>query len=217
MQMLSNFFHQFSLSTPGGGAVFMWVILLFFIVMVAIVVERAIYIYARSNINANRFMAKIRELVMKENFDKAIELCRSAGHRALPQVVLRAVQEAKSREFVDFRAVQNAVDEATLELIPRLGKRTGYLAVIGNISTLTGLLGTIYGLIISFEAAGAAGGGAEALAQGISVAMFTTLWGLIVAIPALVAYTIINTKANAIIDDIDEHSVKLIHLMTRGM
>lgn len=213
MSMLSLFFASFK---PSPGYEFMWIILFFFILMIAIVIERAIYVYARSNINADRFMTKIRELVMKENYDKAIDLCRSAGQRALPMVVLRAVQEAKAREFVDFRAVQNAVDEATLEIIPRLTKRTGYLAVLGNVSTLTGLLGTIYGLILSFQAAGAAGGGAEALAQGISVAMFTTLWGLIVAIPALIAYTLINTKANAIIDDIDEHSVKLIHLMTRG-
>ncbi len=214
MSMLSKFFHSFGTSTP--GYLFMWIILIFFGLMVAITIERAIYIYIRSNISAGRFMAKIRELVMKENFDKAIELCRSAGQRALPMVALRALQEAKAREFVDFRAVQNAVDEATLEIIPRLGKRTGFLAVLGNISTLTGLLGTIYGLIISFEAAGAAGGGAEALAQGISVAMFTTMWGLIVAIPSLIAYTVLNTKANDIIDDIDEHAVKLIHVMTRG-
>jgi len=214
MSVFSKFFHAFNTAQPGWQ--FMWIILIFGAVMLAITLERAIFIYVRSNVSASRFMAKIRELVLKDNYDKAIELCRSAGQKALPLVVLAAVKEAKGRDFVDFRAVQNAVDEATLELIPKLGKRTGYLAVIGNIATLTGLLGTIFGLIVSFEAAGAAGAGQEALTQGIAVAMLTTMWGLLVAIPALIAYTIINTKANDIIDDIDEHSVKLIHLMTRG-
>ncbi len=214
MGVFSKFFNAFGFDQPGWQ--FMWIILIFFGIMLAIAIERAIYIYIRSNINAPRFMARIRELVKKENFDKAIELCKAGGNRALPQVCLAVLKEAKNREFVDFRAVQNAVDEATLEIIPRLGKRTGYLATIGNISTLTGLLGTIFGLIVSFEAAGAAGGGQEALTQGIAVAMLTTMWGLIVAIPSLIAYTLINTKANSIIDDIDEHSVKLIHLITRG-
>lgn len=214
MSVFDKFFHAFNTSQPGWQ--FMWIILIFFGIMVAISIERAIYIYVRSNINASRFMAKIAELVKKENYDRAIELCKAAGHKALPQVVLAAVREAKAREFIDYRAVQNAVDEATLEIIPKLSKRTGYLAVIGNISTLTGLLGTIFGLIVSFEAAGAAGSGQEALTQGIAVAMLTTMWGLMAAIPSIVAYTIINTKATEIIDDIDEHTVKLIHLLTRG-
>lgn len=214
MSVFSKFFHAFNMSQPGWQ--FMWVILIFFGMMVAITVERSVFIYIRSNISASRFMAKISELVKKENYDRAIELCKAAGQKALPQVVLAAVKEAKAREFIDYRAVQNAVDEATLEIIPKLNKRTGYLAVIGNISTLTGLLGTIFGLIVSFEAAGAAGSGQEALTQGIAVAMLTTLWGLLAAIPALIAYTILNTKANDIVDDIDEHTVKLIHLLTRG-
>ena len=214
MSVFSKFFHAFNTAQPGWQ--FMWIILIFGAVMLAIALERAIFIYVRSNVSASRFMEKIRELVLKDNYDKAIELCRSAGQKALPLVVLAAVKEAKGRDFIDFRAVQNAVDEATLEIIPKLSKRTGYLAVIGNIATLTGLLGTIFGLIVSFEAAGAAGAGQEALTQGIAVAMLTTMWGLLVAIPSLIAYTVINTKANDIVDDIDEHSVKLIHLMTRG-
>ncbi len=210
--MLTRFFHNFSPETPGYQ--FMWIILFFLIIAVALALERWIYIWIRSNINANRFMAEIRKLVSAGDFKKAVALCQAAGKKALPQVVLRALSEAERMEIIDFRAVQNAVDEAALEIIPRLSKRIGYLAVIGNLSTLTGLLGTIFGLILSFEAAGAAGGGAEQLTQGIAIAMFTTLWGLIVAIPSIAVYTLINAKANSIVDDIDEHSVKLIHLLT---
>lgn len=214
MSMLSNFFNAFKTTQPGWQ--FMWIILFFGVIVVAITIERGIYIYIRSNIHANRFMEKVRELVSKDNYDRTIELCKAAGNKALPQVVLAAVKEAKAREFVDYRAIQNAVDEATLEIIPRLNLRTNYLQTLGNIATLTGLLGTIFGLIISFQAAAQSGGGAEQLSAGIGIAMLTTMWGLTVAIPSLIAFTIINTKANNIIDDIDEHSVKLIHLMTRG-
>lgn len=212
--MLSKFFYTFS--TAVSGWQMMWMILFFGIIGLAIIIERGMFIYVKSNVNASLFMAEIRKLVSAGDFKKAIALCRSAEEKALPKVILAALLEADKKEFVDYRAVQNAVDEATLEIIPSLSKRTNYLAQIGNVATLTGLLGTIYGLILSFEAAGATGGGAEALAAGISIAMFTTLWGLIVAIPCIIGYVLINTKANSIVDDIDEHSVKLIHLLTGG-
>lgn len=210
--VISNFFHQFNTSTDGYQ--FFWIILIFFIAMVAITIERYVYVFVRSNVNADRFMAEIRKLVAAGDFKKAIALCKSAGQKALPKVVLAALEEAERKEFVDFRAVQNAVDESTLEIIPRLNRRTGWLTVLGNVATLTGLLGTIVGLMISFAAADAGGG--EGLAQGISVAMQTTMWGLIVAIPSNLFYTFLNTKTSAILDDIDEHSVKLIHLLTGG-
>ncbi len=212
--MLSKLFHSFM---PGFEAwVFMWVMLFFLVAGMAIIIERVIFLWARSNINANLFMAEIRKLVSAGDFKKAIALCKSADGKALPMVVLAALIEADKKEFVDYRAVQNAVDEATLEIMPRLTKRISYLAQLGNLATLTGLTGTVFGLILSFEAAGATGGGAESLSAGIGVAMFTTLFGLIVALPNILGYTVLNTKANEIVDDIDEHSVKLIHLLTGG-
>jgi biopolymer transport protein ExbB/TolQ len=217
--MIDTFFQSFSLDSP--GYVFMWILLLMLVWMFALAIERYISIYARANVNADRFMAEIRKYIKAGDYKKAISLCKSAGNRALPKVVQAALEEAEKRELIDYRAVQNAIDEMTLELIPELQKRTNLLAMISNVATLTGLLGTIYGLILSFAAvggAGTAGGGdpSQVLAQGISVAMQTTMFGLIVAIPAIVFYTFINTKTSNIIEDIDEHSVKLIHLLTGG-
>jgi len=216
---MSDFFGAFG--TAMSGWQFMWVILIFFVGMIAISIERLIYVYVKANVNAERFMAEIRKLVAAGDFKKAIALCKSGSERALPQVVMAALVEAEKREFVDFRTVQNAVDEASLSVIPKLGQRTPWLAVLANVATLTGLLGTIFGLIVAFKAVGdpkvmAAGGGTTMLANGIAIAMLTTLWGLIVAIPGLLVYTLLNTKTQAILDDIDEHSVKLIHLLTGG-
>jgi len=198
-----------------SGYLFMWAILVFFVFMIAIAIERAHFIMVRSNTNAVRFMAEIRKMVINGEFKKAMNLCKAAGDKALPQVTLAALAEADKKEFVDYRAIQNAVDEACLEIIPRLTKRTGYLAMIANVSTLLGLLGTIFGLIQAFTAVSVSGAEASSnLAAGISIAMITTYWGLITAIPAIVIYTLLNTKTGDIIDDIDEHSVKLIHLLT---
>lgn len=210
---MQEFFHSFN--SEVSGYLFMWAILVMFIFVIAIAIERIYYIMVRSNINAPRFMAEIRKLVINGDFKKAMNLCKAAGKKALAEVTLAALAEADKKEFVDYRAIQNAVDEATLEIIPRLSKRTGYLAMLANVATLTGLLGTIFGLIKAFTAVSVAGAEAATnLAAGISIAMITTYWGLITAIPAIILYTIINTKTNDIIDDIDEHSVKLIHLLT---
>jgi biopolymer transport protein ExbB/TolQ len=133
-------------------------------------------------------------------------------------VVLRGLKRANESEALDFRAIQNAVDEGTLEVIPKLKERTNYLSMLANVATLTGLMGTIYGLIISFAAVGSTQVSEEDksryLAKGIAAAMNTTIFGLMVAIPTLIAYTYISNRTNKIIDDLDEHLVKLINLIT---
>jgi len=213
--MLIEFFRSFLPESP--AYMFMWILLGMFIWMLGISIERFIAIWGRANVNANRFMMEIRKMVQAGDYKKAISLSRAAGKRALPRVILAALMETQRQELIDYRAVQNAIDEATLEVIPELQRYTPYLAMIGNVSTLIGLMGTIFGLIISFRAAGGAGAGTGELAQGISVAMMTTLSGLMVAIPAIISHSLIISKTNRIIEEIDEHAVKLIHLLTGGM
>jgi len=216
MVVFSNLMNSFK-PDPGGSFIFMYILLLLFVWSLAIMIERFVSIYIIANVNANRFMAEIRKMVQAGDFKKAINLCKSAGKRALPRVIMSALVEAERRELIDFRAVQNALDETTLEVMPELSKQMSILAMIANVATLLGLMGTIFGLILSFEAASAGGGGSgDELAKGISVAMLTTLSGLIVAIPSIMGYAFINVKINGIIEDIDEHSVKLVHLLTGG-
>ncbi|APF19770.1 MotA/TolQ/ExbB proton channel [Caldithrix abyssi DSM 13497] len=204
--------------TSSEGYVFMWIIALFGAVALAIIIERFYFILVRSNVNADKFMAEIRKLVAGGNIERAIELCEKGKQKALPFVVLRGLKRANESEQLDFRAIQNAVDEGTLEVIPKLKERTSYLAMLANVATLTGLMGTIYGLIISFAAVGSDAVSEEdksrLLAQGIAAAMNTTIFGLMVAIPTLMAYTYISNRTNKIIDELDEHLVKLINLIT---
>ena len=103
-----------------------------------------------------------------------------------------------------------------LEAMPHLEKRLGYLALIANVSTLVGLLGTIYGLIQSFAAVASADAAskAELLALGISKAMNTTAFGLISAISIMVIHQILTTKSEKIIGDMEHYSVKLVDLLS---
>jgi len=211
-----SFFEGFS--TASSGFIFMWIILIMLIIALAIAIERTYYILVRSNVNADKFMLEIRKLVTSGNIKRAISLAEQGRQKALPYVVLAGLKKVAESETLDFRSIQNAVDEGTLEVIPRLQKRTNYLSMLANVATLTGLMGTIYGLIIAFEAVG----GTEIpeadkprlLAQGISVAMNTTIFGLAVAVPTLIIYNVLQNKTSQIIDEMDEHLVKLINMIT---
>ena len=211
-----SFFENFS--TASSGFIFMWIILIMLIIALAIAIERTYYILVRSNVNADKFMLEIRKLVTSGNIKRAISLAEQGRQKALPYVVLLGLKKVAESETLDFRSIQNAVDEGTLEVIPRLQKRTNYLSMLANVATLTGLMGTIYGLIIAFEAVG----GTEIpeadkprlLAQGISIAMNTTIFGLAVAVPTLIIYNVLQNKTSQIIDEMDEHLVKLINMIT---
>ncbi|MCI0693073.1 MotA/TolQ/ExbB proton channel family protein [candidate division KSB1 bacterium] len=184
----------------------------------AIAIERAYYIIVRSNINAPKFMAEIRKLVKAGEYKKALALCEAAPNKALARVVAAGLRKVAENDTTDFRAIQNSVDEGTLEIIPKLQERTGFLAMLANVATLLGLMGTIWGLILAFRSVSSAGidaaEKARMLAAGISAAMNTTLMGLAVAIPAILIYTMIHNRTVKIIDEIDEHTVKLINLLT---
>ncbi len=210
MSTVSQFFSQFSPSE--SGAFFFWVLGIFFVFAIAIFLERLYVVVVKSNINASKFMSTVYSLVQKGEMDKAVKLAEGLKGKALGHIVLSGLLEAKDKEIIDYRSIQNAVDEASLEIIPKLNKRTPYLSTIANVATLWGLMGTLFGLIQSFEAVKNAGANAsQALAGGIAIAMLTTLGGLFVAVPSMLMYAWLNNTTNGMIEEIDEHSVKLIN------
>jgi biopolymer transport protein ExbB/TolQ len=194
------------------GGPFMYVILMVGVFAMAIAFERLFYIVFRANINATAFMAQIQKLILANNIDRAIKLCNAEPHAALPKVVKAGLTRANRTE----KEIENAIDEATLEVGPLIAKRTAYLAMLANVATLSGLLGTILGLIQAFEAVAKASAETKQtlLAQGISVAMFTTAGGLMVAIPTLVLHSIVVNRSNKILDDVDQYGLKTVNLLT---
>lgn len=213
---MDSFIESFRWGTD--GALYMYAILVVGAFVIAIAIERAYFLMVKANINASKFMSEIRKLVRAGEYKKALALCDAAPEKALAQVVGASLRRVAEQEVTDFRSIQNSVDESTLEVIPRLNQRTGFLAMLANVATLLGLMGTIWGLILAFRAVSSAGidaaEKARMLAAGISAAMNTTLLGLAVAIPSILIYTFLFNKTAKIIDEIDEHTVKLINLLT---
>jgi len=199
------------------GGVWMYIILAVSVLAIGLIIERFIFLFFKYNINAQAFMAQIQKLVMANNIDRAIKLCNAAPAAALPKVVKAGLTRANKGEV----EIQNAVEEATLEVVPQIMKRTPALQSLANIATLLGLLGTIIGLINAFKALEsdviAVEDRQKVLSQGIALAMNTTAFGLIVAIPCLLAHLFLSGMTKKIVDEIDQHSVRLENLLvSRG-
>lgn len=193
------------------GGIWMYSILVVSIVAIGIIIERFIFLFFKYNINANAFMAQIQKLVMAGNVDRAIKLCNAAPSAALPKVVKAGLTRANKGEV----QIQNAIEEAALEVVPMVSRRTNSLLALANIATLLGLLGTIIGLIDAFAALedAAPEDRQRLLSGGIALAMNTTAFGLIVAIPTMLAHLFLSGIQKRIVDEIDQHSVKLENLL----
>ncbi len=202
---------EFVASAMQRGGVFMWPILIFAVFALAISAERLYFTWYRAAINAPVFMAQIQKLILANNIDRAIRLCNSEPNAALPRVLKAGLTRADSTDD----EIESAVNETILEVTPGLSKRTNFLPMLANVATLTGLIGTIQGLILSFDAVARASAETKQslLAGGIAVAMYTTFAGLLVAIPTLILHSFVQARTWKIQDDIDQFALKTVNLL----
>jgi biopolymer transport protein ExbB len=194
-----------------GGVVMMSVILLWSIFSIGIIIERALYLYG-SSINKDVFLATMQKCILAGDVAKAVKMC-SAANAPLARIVQAGLVKVNRPD----EEVQAAMDEAALRELPKIAKRTAFLALLANLSMLSGLLGTVTGLITSFGAVSGEsvdpGQKARILAEGISEAMHCTWFGLAVAIIALIGFALLNGKTQQLEDDINEASVQVLNLV----
>lgn len=195
-----------------NGGVWMYPILFCFAVSVGIVLERTIRLFFQFNTDGPAFMFEVQKHVLANDLDGAIRLCNGSGNAVLPKVLKAGLQRASRDE----NQIQNALDAASLEAIPKLERRIPYLAAVANIATLLGLLGTISGLIASFKSLEKADPAQKQalLSAGISEAMSATAFGLVTAILAMSAHSLLAARAAKITEEIDEFGVKLMDLLS---
>jgi biopolymer transport protein ExbB/TolQ len=179
---------------------------------VAIAVERWLYLTLTTAKN-KALWASVTPYLKSGNLSGAMQVT-TKSKAAIAQIMtygLNRVRSARRREDVE-----QAMEESLMEVMPRLEKRTHYLATFANIATLLGLLGTIVGLISAFTAVSTANPAdkADLLSASISVAMNTTAFGLIAAIPLLLVHTLLQTKTTEIIDSLEMASVKFLNAIT---
>ena len=196
-----------------SGGLFMYPILLVFAVGVGIAIER--YVTLTLVTNKNQVMwEKVQPLLAKGEFDEA-RAVTSKDQSTISQVLnmgLSLQGAVRRREDIEI-----AMEESMMEIVPRLEKRTSYVALGASIATLLGLLGTIMGLIQAFTAVANANPAekADLLSASISVAMNTTAFGLIVAIPLLIVHAVLTNKTGDIVDSLEMATVKALNVFSR--
>ena len=189
----------------------MWLILFWLICLIAVIAERSVFLFGAS-INKDVFLATMQKCILAGDVAKAVKMC-SAANAPLARIVQAGLVKVNRPD----EEVQAAMDEGALREMPKITKRTGFLALFANLAMLCGLFGTIIGLIKAF---GAVGGEsvdpsqkARILAEGISEAMNCTAFGLLAAITALVGFAFLNGKTQGMEDDINEASVTVLNLV----
>jgi biopolymer transport protein ExbB len=194
------------------GGFMMYPILVLGIVMVSITIERTQTLFLKMRLNKDEFFKRLTAHLLKGDIDGMILVCDQNPaplSKVVKNCLIRLVNKGTDEE------IQAALDEGALTEVPQIEKRVGYLAVIGNLTTLLGLLGTITGLIQSFAGVASADPATKAavLTKGISEAMNCTAFGLIVAVPAVGLYSVIQSRAQHLIDEINEISIKTFNFI----
>ncbi|MGD0837154.1 MAG: MotA/TolQ/ExbB proton channel family protein [Polyangia bacterium] len=192
----------------------MYPILTVFIITAYLVIERTAFL-GRAKINIEQLMGVIKSQIVAGNLRGAISTCDAtpAGATKIIAAGLRKAEQGGAEH-----EIQQAMDEEALRELPKIEKRTGYLAMLGNLATLCGLLGTITGLIKSFASVAGVDPSMKAtmLSKGISEAMNCTAFGLGTGILGLAAYAVLNGKTQHILDGVNQSAVETLNLVVVG-
>lgn len=180
-----------------------------FVVGVAIAVERFLFLTVETASN-RRLWSQLVPLISAGNFRQVVAITSKSKAAIATALNYGIARLASARRRDD---IEKAMDESLLEIIPRIEKRTHYLAPLANIGLLTGLLGTIFGLISAFASIATANPAEKAnlLAASISLAMNHTASGLLVAITLLVSGMYLESKTTKLIDSLEIASVKFLN------
>jgi len=197
-----------------SGGTFMYPIAVVLVIGLALAIERWVFLTAAKSSNRRAF-DRMLPLLKKKDYSAVIDLAR-ATKAPVGRIIAAGIarmQQSPRRDDIEY-----AMEEGVMEAVPRLEKRSSYLATLANIATLLGLLGTIMGLIAAFTAVANAEPAEKAslLSQSISVAMNTTAFGLISAIPLLLIHAMIVEKTTEIVDSLEMAGTKCLNIMANS-
>jgi len=195
------------------SGVFIYPSILVLALGLSIAIERFIYI-SRARSTNRKMWDDILPMLQAGKFQQVFSITAKSD-TAIGMIVnngLGRVKSARRREDIDA-----AMEEGMMEIVPRLEKRTHYLATLANVVTLLGLLGTIIGLIKAFTAVAQVNPAekAELLSASISIAMNNTAFGLMVAIPFLLIHAFLQARTAEIVDSLEAAKISFLNLVER--
>jgi biopolymer transport protein ExbB/TolQ len=195
------------------GGPFFIVNTFFLAVVIGLIVERAIYFLGRGHLNAKAFLEQIKRLLAANNIDRAKKLCDATS-----APVARVAKAGLNRIHRGEAAVAQAMEETMTDALPEVKTRIGALWSMANIVTLTGLLGTITGLIRTFSSIGneTADQRQRDLSRGISEAMYNTAFGLSIALVCMIAHLMLSAAMKKTVSDLEAFSLRFENLLAEG-
>lgn len=197
------------------GGIWMWAILAVQVVSIAIIIERVMALYIMKRPNQTEFAERFERDIRQGDIQNVISNSqRSRLVNPLSYVIEAGAKAA--RDMGGREEIQAKMDEVLLTENSKLERRTGFLAMLGNVGTLLGLLGTIVGLIQAFASVENANAVEKAalLTKGVSLAMNTTAYGLIMAIPALIMFAVLQNRANILAEDLNRGALKVFNWLS---
>ncbi len=191
------------------GGFLMYPIFICSLLAVTIFFERMFYLKSVKT-RSKKFVGRVKNLVKKGSIELAISACRKSP-TPVSQIMLAGLMKyGRGRE-----EIKEAIEDSANQEIPLLERNLSFLSTIGNITPLLGLLGTVFGMIKAFNVIAVMGvGKPEALAEGISMALLTTAFGLSVAIPTIVIYNYLAHRVDKLIKEMEISCVDLLELLT---
>lgn len=195
------------------GGPFMFVNLFMLAISLGVAVERIITLMFRYNLNAGPFMEQVTKLVLTGNVDRAVKLCGAAPNAPLAKVIRAGLTRANRGEI----EVAKAVEESVVENSPGIGARIPWLWSLANVATLVGLVGTIFGLIGTFQALGNVPADQKQLmlSDGISKAMNNTAFALSIAVVCIIFHLFLTSYAKSMVETVELSGMKLENLLSR--
>lgn len=203
---------QTVLDLLNDGGWMMYVILTVSIIGLALFFERSLHLYIKLRLNAEGFIQGVLEHVEGRRFRQAIDACKVSSRHPLVNVARAGVMRADRRE----KEIERAMEKEMLRALPGLQRRVGLLGFLANACTLLGLLGTIFGLMEAFNAVATATAAEkqDALASGISTAMYTTAFGIIAAVPLLFFHHLLTERQEVVLNEVESGATSLMVAMT---
>lgn len=195
-----------------GGPFFM-INTFFLALVIGLIIERSMYFLGKGHINAGAFLDQIKRLLAANNIDRAKKLCD-----ATTAPIARVAKAGLGKIHRGEAAVAQAMEETMVDVTPEVKVRIGALWSMANITTLTGLLGTITGLIHTFSAVGGADPAErqKALSDGIAEAMYNTAYGLGIALICMIAHLMLSTASKRVMADLEGFSLKFENMLADG-
>ena len=185
----------------------------FLALVIGLIIERSMYFLGKGHINAGAFLDQIKRLLAANNIDRAKKLCD-----ATTAPIARVAKAGLGKIHRGDAAVAQAMEETMVDVTPEVKVRIGALWSMANITTLTGLLGTITGLIHTFSAVGGADPAErqKALSDGIAEAMYNTAYGLGIALICMIAHLLLSTASKRVMADLEGFSLKFENMLGDG-